>query len=72
MDDWFWQTLIILFIFIPLVLLWVYALVDLFTNASVSNVARVIWLVVIIFLPIFGALFYFLLRPAPEQGPYGV
>ena len=63
--DWFVGTLIILFIFIPLLLFWISALIDIFSNSAISGVGKAGWMLVIILIPLFGALFYFLLRPVP-------
>lgn len=62
---WFWSVLILLFVFIPLTLLWIYALVDLVVNPAVGFLAKVLWLFVIIILPLFGPLIYLLFRPSP-------
>ena len=63
----FLEILIILFIFIPLIMIWVFALVDLFGRADLGGGAKVLWLLLIIFLPLFGALIYFLTRPTPAE-----
>jgi len=62
---WFWSALILLFVFIPLTLLWIYALIDLVMNPAVAVIAKVLWLFVIIIVPLFGALVYLLFRPSP-------
>ena len=59
----FVEVLIILFIFIPLILLWVSALVDLFGRPDLGGGAKVLWMFFIIFLPWLGVLIYFLTRP---------
>jgi hypothetical protein len=61
--DVVWASFIVFFVMIPLILMWVYALVDLFTRRGMSVISRVLWLVLIVFLPFFGALIYLLLRP---------
>ncbi len=67
--DWFWGTLIILFVFIPLLLFWISALVDMFSNPAISGPGKAVWMLFIILIPLFGALFYFILRPIPTRGP---
>lgn len=58
----FWETVILLVIWVPLVLLWLSALVDLLLHRRMSRVARVLWLLLIIFVPVIGAIIYFLVR----------
>ena len=60
----FLEVLILLFIFVPLVLLWTFALVDLFGRPDLSGWSKAIWLLVIIIIPILGALIYVGTRPS--------
>jgi hypothetical protein len=72
----FWDvigaTLILFFIIIPLVMLWVFALMDLFTRPDI-RLKKVLWLLFIIWVPLFGAIIYLLVRPEeadiPPQAP---
>jgi hypothetical protein len=48
----------------PLIMLWVYALSDLFMRRDIRW-EKVLWLVVIVFIPIFGSLIYLLVRTQP-------
>ena len=59
----FVEVLVLLFIFIPLVLLWVFALIDLFGRPDLGGWGKAIWLLVIIIIPILGALIYIGTRP---------
>jgi Ni/Fe-hydrogenase subunit HybB-like protein len=68
--DVFFGMLIFFFIFVPLVLLWVAALVDLFRRRGMSAVSRVLWLLFIVFFPVFGSLIYLLVRPPAEDVQY--
>jgi uncharacterized membrane protein len=68
--DVFFGMLIFFFIFVPLVLLWVAALVDLFRRRGMSAVSRVLWLLFIVFFPVFGSLIYLLVRPVAEEVEY--
>jgi hypothetical protein len=63
-DVGFWQFFFLLLIFLPLVMVWVFALVDIFRRDDMGGVAKALWLVVIILLPFLGTLIYLLLRPA--------
>ena len=67
-----WGMFLVLFIFIPLIMLWVFALADLFRRKGMSAISRVLWLIGIIFFPIFGPLIYLLVRPPAEDVEYRV
>lgn len=49
-------------VWIPLILLWIFTLVDLFRNKGVSGLGKGLWAVFIIWFPIIGALVYFAVR----------
>lgn len=59
----FWQVFFILLIFIPLLMLWVFALVDLFQRKDLSGWAKALWAVAIVLFPLIGLLIYFITRP---------
>ena len=63
----FWNVLFILLIFIPLLLLWVFALVDLFHRHDLSGWAKALWAIAIVLLPLLGMLIYFITRPPSEE-----
>jgi len=63
-------TFIIALVFVPLILLWAFALADLFRRKAMTAFGRVVWMLFIIFLPILGPLIYLLARPAPEEVEY--
>ena len=54
----------ILLIFIPLLMLWVFALVDLFQRRDLSGWAKALWAIAIVLFPLLGLLIYFITRPA--------
>ena len=70
--DVIWASMIIFFIFVPLVMLWAFALMDLFTRRDI-RLQKVLWLLFIIFVPLFGSIIYLLVRPMeadiPPQAP---
>ncbi len=68
--DVLWASFLFFFIFVPLIMLWVFALVDLFRRKGMSVIVRVLWLLFIIFVPIIGPLIYLLVRPADEEVEY--
>lgn len=63
----FWQFFLLLIIFIPLVMLWIFALVDLFHRKELSGMAKALWLLAILLLPLFGMLIYFIARRPTEE-----
>jgi hypothetical protein len=68
--DWFW----LLFIFIPLTILWFLVLADAVRRPDLVGWQKGIWVALIIFFPWLGALAYLVTRPAaplssiPAQG----
>jgi hypothetical protein len=79
----FWELFFTLMIFIPLIMLWVFALVDVFQNNALSGAAKALWAIAIVLLPIIGMLIYFIVQgtddaneaapapppPAPKRRP---
>jgi hypothetical protein len=63
----FVELLLILFIFIPLTLLWVFALIDIFGRPDLSGWGKAGWLLVILLIPWFGALIYVGTRPSDVE-----
>jgi len=55
----FWQTFLMLLIWIPLILMWVFALIELFKNRNRHAGWQVaLWLLFIVLIPIVGAAVY--------------
>ena len=63
----FWNWFFIFAIFIPLTIAWIYTAVDIFQRPDQSGVAKFLWLLLILFLPILGMLIYFLARPSDAE-----
>ncbi len=59
----FWDYFWLLLIFLPLALMWGFALYDLFGRDDLGGGAKAVWLVVIVFLPFVGTFIYLTLRP---------
>ena len=55
-----------LLIWIPLVMLWGFALIDLF-RTSMSGLSKALWALVIVLLPIIGIILYFTFRPVRDN-----
>ncbi len=58
----FWQVFLVLMIFVPLIMLWAFTLVDLFQRPDLSGIAKALWAIAIVLLPLIGMLIYFILR----------
>jgi Phospholipase_D-nuclease N-terminal len=54
----FWDLFILLAVFIPLTILWVTCIIDLFKRHDLSGWARAAWALAIIVLPALGSLGY--------------
>jgi len=67
----FFEVLFLGLIFIPLILMWVFALIDLFRRHDLHGWQVALWVVLIVFVPIIGVLAYFIARPAPYDLKYG-
>ena len=66
----FWDVFFLLLIYVPLTLIWVFAVFDIFRRDDLSGVAKALWVAVVIIVPFLGTLIYLLLRPAgatPEE-----
>jgi type VI protein secretion system component VasK len=63
----FWDVFLLFVIWLPVIMLWMFALVDLFHRDDLSGWSVALWLLVIIFLPLLGVLCYFIFRPHTEQ-----
>lgn len=55
--------LLAVLIAIPLLLIWVLTLVDLFRRHDLSTGRKVMWAVVVLILPVIGVVIYFIARP---------
>jgi hypothetical protein len=66
----FWEFFFLLLIFVPLLMLWIFTLGDLARRTDISGLARGLWAVAVVLLPVIGMLVYFLTRPdSPEMAP---
>ena len=66
----FWNAFFLFLIYIPLIFVWGFAVLDIFRRDDTSGFGKAMWLVVVILLPFIGTLIYLLLRPAgatPEE-----
>lgn len=59
----FWEIFLLLLIWIPLLILWVFTLTDLARRHDISGLAKGLWAVAVVLLPIIGMIIYFVTRP---------
>jgi len=60
----FWENFFLFLIFLPLAMLWGFALVDLFRRDDIGGVSKALWVICVILLPFFGTLVYLVARPS--------
>ena len=58
----FWDVFWLLIIFIPLLLIWGFALVDIFRRDDMPGWLKALWVICVILAPFFGTLIYLLFR----------
>lgn len=61
--------LIALIIGIAAVVAWVVGLIGALTNPGLTAGEKIVWVLVIFFLPVIGTIAYFILRPTTTAGP---
>ncbi|MGI5834907.1 MAG: SHOCT domain-containing protein [Chloroflexota bacterium] len=66
----FWDLLWFFFIVVPLTLLWIFTMVDVFSRPDLSGWAKALWVVAIIVLPWLGVLVYLIARPPTVAGVF--
>ncbi len=59
-----WSVVLFSLLFVPVVLLWGYALVDLLRRTDQRAWRKVAWIAAIVLLPIVGPLLYVIFRPS--------
>jgi hypothetical protein len=60
----FWEVFWLLIIFIPLLLIWGFAIVDIFRRDDMSGWLKALWIIIVVLMPFFGTLIYLLFRPS--------
>lgn len=66
----FWEVFWLLLIFIPLLLIWAFAMVDIFRRDDIQGWVKALWMLCVILAPFLGTLVYLIFRPAgatPEE-----
>jgi hypothetical protein len=66
----FWDVFFLLLIWVPLIMLWGFALYDIFRRHDMAGLSKALWVAVIFLLPYIGVLIYLGMRPeGPGPGP---
>lgn len=60
----FGEAFLLFLIFIPLIMIWVFALFDIFRRDDMGGGMKALWVIIVILMPFFGTLIYLLFRPA--------
>lgn len=66
----FWESFFLILIFLPLAMIWAFALIDVFRRDDLGGGSKALWVICIIVLPFLGTLIYLIARPAgatPEE-----
>jgi hypothetical protein len=66
----FWDVFWLLLIFIPLLLIWTFAIVDIFQRQDLAGWLKAVWILVVLLLPFIGTFIYLIFRPsdvAPDK-----
>jgi hypothetical protein len=58
----FWDAFFLCLIYVPLVLLWGFALFDVFGRDDLSGARKAVWVAVVVLLPFIGTLAYLIAR----------
>lgn len=69
-DLGFWDMFWLLLIFIPLLLVWGFAIVDIFRRDDLNGWLKALWVIVVILAPFLGTLIYLIFRrpgATPEE-----
>jgi Phospholipase_D-nuclease N-terminal len=59
----FWDVFWLLLIFIPLLLVWAFALIDIFKRDDMEGWQAALWALCVIVFPFIGTLVYLIFRP---------
>jgi Phospholipase_D-nuclease N-terminal/Short C-terminal domain len=60
----FWEAFFLFLIFLPLAMMWGFALIDIFRRDDMGGFSKALWVTCVILVPFFGTLIYLIARPA--------
>lgn len=64
----FWDAFFLCLIYLPLVLLWGFALFDIFDREDLGGARKAVWVAVVVLVPFFGTLVYLFARRPGARG----
>ncbi len=59
----FWEWFFLMLIYIPLIMIWAFALIDIFRRDDMNGLMKAVWVVIVFVIPFIGTLIYLLFRP---------
>lgn len=62
-----WELALLLFVFIPMAVLWFRTIMDIFDRADLSAMSKGLWLLAVVAVPLVGVLMYLFTRPVTDQ-----
>ncbi len=62
-----WELALLLFVFIPMAILWFRTIMDIFDRQDLSGLSKGLWLLAVIAFPLIGVLAYLFTRPVTDQ-----
>ena len=60
----FWETFFLFLVFLPLAMMWWFALIDIFRRDDLGGFSKALWVTCVIIVPFFGTLIYLIGRPS--------
>ena len=63
MSSWFWETMILAVVVVPVIILFGYAVFDVIRRDSIGVGQKALWLIAFCVFPIVGPLVYLVIRP---------
>ena len=60
----FWETFFLFLVFLPLAMMWGFALIDIFRRDDLGGFSKALWVTCVIIVPFFGTLIYLIARPS--------
>jgi hypothetical protein len=58
----FWETFFLFLLFLPLAMVWAFALIDIFRRDDIGGGSKALWVACVIVLPFLGTLIYLIMR----------
>jgi hypothetical protein len=62
----YWNWLLFFFVYVPIVILWISVIVDVFARKDMGGWAKLGWTILVFAVPLLGSLIYLAVRPSTE------